>query len=78
MSVTTTRKTDVSDVLKITTTLLCPMTRKTCLNKQCRLWDDERDTCALDALSLYHMIREAVTDAAVDVHRAYGGDGLHG
>ena len=54
------------------------MTRKTCLVEQCMLWDDERCACSLDALNLYHMIREAVTDAAVDVHRAYTGDGLHG
>ena len=66
---TTTRKTNAT---------LCPMTRKTCLVEQCMLWDDERCACTLDALNLYHMIREAVTDAAVDVHRAYTGDGLHG
>lgn len=69
MSVTTTRKTNAT---------LCPMTRKECLFEQCMLWDDECRACGLDAINLYHKIREAVTDAAVDLVNAYAGGDLHG
>ena len=54
------------------------MSRKECLTERCMLWDDECRGCGLDAINLYNKIREAVTDAAVDVVNAYGGDGLHG
>ena len=60
------------------TGMLCPMSRKECLTERCMLWDDECRACGLDAINLYNKIREAVTDAAVDVVNAYGGDGLHG
>ena len=50
---------------------LCPMTQKPCLGAQCELWDDERDLCALRPENLYFKIREAVTDAAVDVLTHY-------
>ena len=54
------------------------MTRKECLFEQCMLWDDECRACGLDAINLYHKIREAVTDAAVDLVNAYAGGDLHG
>ena len=47
------------------------MTQKPCLGAQCELWDDERDLCALRPENLYFKIREAVTDAAVDVLTHY-------
>ena len=69
------------------------MTRKRCLVNRCVIWDDERDTCALTPANIYNKMREAVTDAAVDVAQGdlfrrcappfpewdgLGGDGLHG
>ena len=50
---------------------LCPMTRKECLLERCAIWDDERDACALQPANLYCKIREAVTDAAVDIIKTY-------
>ena len=50
---------------------LCPLTQKPCLDAQCELWDDEWDMCALRPENLYFKIREAVTDAAVEIIRAY-------
>lgn len=53
---------------------LCPMTRKKCLDKGCLFWDEDYGVCAMSPLSLYNQIRDAVTDAAVEVLKAYGDD----
>lgn len=50
---------------------LCPMTRKRCLTVRCVIWDEERDQCALHPANLYVKMREAMTDAAVDLTGAY-------
>lgn len=51
--------------------LLCPMTRLDCMKDDCALWDEERRLCGLDPLALYSSIREAATDATVEVIQAY-------
>ena len=53
---------------------LCPMTRKKCMGKGCLFWDEDYDVCAMSPLSLYNQIRDAVTDATVEVLKAYGDD----
>ena len=82
MSVTTIKRTDLYDHKNPTKEPeegpLCPMTRKRCLVTRCVIWDEERDACALHPANLYRKMREAMTDAAVDVARCYGGDQLHG
>ena len=50
------------------------MTRKKCLDKGCLFWDEDYGVCAMSPLSLYNQIRDAVTDAAVEVLKAYGDD----
>ena len=50
---------------------ICPMCLQPCLDRRCALWDDERDCCALAAANIYNKVREAVTDAAVDIARTY-------
>ena len=61
----------MQNTIKRTRPLLCPMTRLECMKDDCALYDEERRLCGLDALSLYSSIREAATDAAVEVIRAY-------
>ena len=53
---------------------LCPMTRKTCLGDACLCWDETYKVCSMHPASLYNQIRDAVTDAAVEVIKAYGDD----
>ena len=53
---------------------LCPMTRKTCLGEACLFWDEDYNVCSMNPASLYNQIRDAVTDAAVEVMKAYGDD----
>ena len=52
---------------------LCPFGRasRACCGSLCALWDDDYCACAMSPQSLYNQIRDAVTDAAVDVARAY-------
>lgn len=52
---------------------LCPFGRasRACCGSLCALWDEDYCACAMSPLSLYNQIRDAVTDAAVDVVRAY-------
>ena len=52
----------------------CPMTRKTCMAQRCLFWDEDYQVCAMSPLSLYNQIRDAVTDAAVEIMKAYGDD----
>ena len=52
--------------------MLCPMSRQECLRHDCAIFNDENDLCAIDPAGLYTMMREAMTDAAVEVIRAYG------
>lgn len=51
--------------------MLCPMSRQECLRHDCALFNDESSLCGMDPAGLYTMMREAMTDAAVDVIRAY-------
>ena len=53
---------------------LCPMTRKTCMARRCPLWDEDYHVCAMSPVSLYNQIRDALTDAVVEIKRAYGDD----
>ena len=53
---------------------LCPMSRQGCMGKNCLFWDEDYDLCAMSPLSFYNQIRDAVTDAAVELIRAYGDD----
>ena len=75
MSVTTTRRTEATLAVDSEEVApLCPMTRKSCLLRGCMLWDGDYDTCSMSPLSLYHQTRNAVTDAAVEIMKAYGDD----
>lgn len=51
---------------------ICPLSRKKCLTKYCKLWDDDWGACALGSMSLYNQIRDAATDALVDIIAHYG------
>ena len=51
--------------------MLCPVSRQECMRYDCAVFNDETDLCAMDPAGLYMMIREAMTDAAVEVIRAY-------
>ena len=62
---TTTKKTEQR-------VMLCPMSRQECLRYDCAIFNDETDLCGMDPAGLYTMMREAMTDAAVEVIRAYG------
>ena len=53
---------------------LCPMTRQTCMARRCPLWDEDYHVCAMSPASLYNQIRDALTDAVVEIKRAYGDD----
>lgn len=53
--------------------MLCPMSRKPCLMARCMVWDEHWCTCAMGAASVYNQIRDAMTDAMVDMQRAYQG-----
>ena len=52
--------------------MLCPMSRQECLRYDCAIFNDESSLCGMDPAGLYTMMREAMTDAAVEVIRAYG------
>ena len=53
---------------------LCPFGRASqgCTRERCALWDDDYKACSMSSRSLYNILRDAVTDAAVDVVKAYG------
>ena len=51
--------------------MLCPMSRQECLRHDCAIFNEETNLCAMDPAGMYTMIREAATDAAVEVIRAY-------
>ena len=53
---------------------LCPLTRQTCLEDACLWWDGDYMCCAAAPVSLYNQIRDAVTDATVEIKNAYGDD----
>ena len=50
------------------------MSRRECLRKTCACWDEHFGVCAMSAVSLYNQVRDAVTDAAVELIKAYGDD----
>ena len=52
--------------------MLCPMSRKPCLMAQCMVWDEHFGTCAMGAVSMYNQVRDAMTDAMVDMQKSYG------
>lgn len=54
--------------------MLCPMSRKECLTERCMLWDEDYHVCAMSPVSLYNQVRDALTDAVVELKRAYGDD----
>ena len=53
---------------------LCPMTRQTCMARRCLLWDEDYHVCGMTPVSRYNQTRDAVTDAAVEIMKAYGDD----
>ena len=53
---------------------LCPMTRQGCMAKACLFWDETYNVCGMTPVSRYNQTRNAVTDAAVELFRAYGDD----
>ena len=44
----------------------------------CACWNDDWGCCAVSAVGIYHQMREAATDAAVEVIKAYNGDDSNG
>lgn len=50
---------------------VCPLSRQKCLTRKCALWDEDWDGCTMGALSLYNQIRDAATDAMVDIMTHY-------
>lgn len=58
-------------IKKTNRVMLCPVSRQECMRYDCAIFNDETDLCAMDPAGLYMMIREAMTDAAVEVIRAY-------
>ena len=54
---------------------VCPFGRASaaCCRTRCAIWDEDYSACSMSSLSLYNIIRDAMTDAAVDVMRAYKG-----
>ena len=49
----------------------CPFTREGCLGICCACWNDDWGCCSVSAVGIYHQMREAATDAAVEVIGAY-------
>lgn len=87
MSVITTRRTDFdrrhtsvkSEEQEISIITMCPLTRMSCLGESCVRWDEDYHVCSMSPLSLYNQIRDAVTDAAVDIIKNYkNGSENHG
>ena len=44
----------------------------------CACWNDDWGCCSVSAVGIYHQMREAATDAAVEVIGAYKGEGSNG
>lgn len=63
-----TRKTDKTPIAGEP---LCPLTRRECLGDTCLWWDEAYHACTMCPVSVYNQLRDAVTDAMVDVMRAY-------
>ena len=51
---------------------ICPMNLQPCMCSRCAIYSDDWQRCGLGPAALYNAVRDAVTDAAVDVRRAYG------
>ena len=49
----------------------CPFTREGCTGACCACWNDDWGCCSVSAVGIYHQMREAATDAAVEVIGAY-------
>ena len=49
----------------------CPFTREGCTGTCCACWNDDWGCCSVSAVGIYHQMREAATDAAVEVIGAY-------
>ena len=49
----------------------CPFTREGCTGSCCACWNDDWGCCSVSAVGIYHQMREAATDAAVEVIGAY-------
>lgn len=49
----------------------CPFTREGCMGICCACWNDDWSCCSVSAVGIYHQMREAATDAAVEVIGAY-------
>lgn len=52
----------------------CPFTREGCMGACCVCWNDDWGCCSVSAVGIYHQMREAATDAAVEVIGAYKED----
>jgi hypothetical protein len=52
----------------------CPFTREGCTGACCACWNDDWGCCSVSAVGIYHQMREAATDAAVEVIGAYKED----
>ena len=49
----------------------CSFTREGCTGACCACWNDDWGCCFVSAVGIYHQMREAATDAAVEVIGAY-------
>lgn len=60
-------------IKKIETKMIppCPFTREGCTGACCACWNDDWGCCSVSAVGIYHQMREAATDAAVEVIGAY-------
>ena len=53
----------------------CPLcSDRGCSREKCRLWNDDWNDCVFSAVSLSEIVRTAITDATVEIMRAYGDD----
>ena len=50
---------------------ICPISRQPCLGERCAWWCEDWKACAVGALGVYNLFRDALADAAVDVIDAY-------
>ena len=48
------------------------------MGSDCAWYNDDWGCCSVSAVGVYHQMREAATDAAVEVIKAYNGDDSNG
>ena len=55
---------------------ICPLGQnRFCYNDRCALWSDDWNACSLSCHAIHNAMRTALTDAAVEVIKAYVDDG---